>query len=190
MEEVEFQDFSIISIKLKNFQGLEYFDDDADFGIVAKHMSSEIESDAEEKLFKTSVRDLEISFIFSSDSNEIFHLFSNPISLTLTRHEDGATKEIAYSSLDLLPLFSAQAEEITLASKFVNFSSNWIFRKITFDAWISTDRGLLQAPYENYLLFTIDSIYNLNCDEHDSLMKIGMKVPFDDGVRNVLKNFT
>lgn len=175
-----------ISIRIQNFDNLQYLFDDIDtkeeFEIVAKYLNEKINSDDVSRISESNKNSFEIVYgirVNPSIEEEILDICANPVVLSLQKHSaKGEVVTLGFCYIDMLPLCTPFIESKTYRKYFERKSSH--FRKISFDCQISSDNALLKRHYENLLHVNVESIHNF---EAEGEITVGFKAPMNTKVR-------
>lgn len=177
-------EFANISIKIYNFDNLEYlFDDNSEeeFEIIAKFLSIKIISNNEARFKANNKNSLVITFNIQVDvsrEEEIFNLCANPLLLSLLKHQK-EKEEIVMGNcnIDMLSLCTPHVEKIKLQK--LHFEREFShFRKFSFDCMLSSDIPILKTPYGNMMFITINSIHDYDIKDGGNIM-FGFQAPIN-----------
>lgn len=97
---------------------------------------------------------------------------------------------IGQANLDLYPMCSNQIEKQTTRLSFES-DGHQVHRKISCAVEITSDQPILEAPIENCLYVTIDSLHNVDLTKSSQRVAVGFMAPFESQVRRkIVKSFT
>lgn len=115
--------------------------------------------------------------------------------VTLIKLQESAEDSIVIgqANIDLYPLCSNQIEKKTSRLSFESdgcvSKNNLIHRKISCSVEFTSDQPILEAPIENCLYVTIDSLHNVDLMKSSSRATLGFMAPLESQVRRMIKSF-